>query len=116
MITKIFERNAELLKTADISHGDWDNLLLLNSLGLFFEQNFILIELMLDCLMTDQFGDLDLTSQKDLKSLDLRSLAPVFQEVFHTTIKRCFQEFFKALRNAELFVGVGQKTNIDDRE
>jgi hypothetical protein len=62
MITEIFERNAELLETADISHRDWDNLLLLNSLRFFLKKNFILVELRLYCLLADQLWYLDLTS------------------------------------------------------
>ena len=63
MLAQVLERDAEFLKSPDIFHSDGDNLLLQYTLSILVHQDFIVENLRLDHLLTNQLWNLDLTGE-----------------------------------------------------
>ena len=104
VLAQVPERDAELLEATNVFNRQWDNLLL----------RAIAADLRPDSLLAGEFWDLDLTREQNLQPLDLRSLPTILKEVFHAAIEFGLEELLETVRGSKLFVGIGQKADIDD--
>ena len=81
---------------------------------LYCERDNLFVEVrQLELFLTDDLGNFDSSSQKNVNFLLLGNLLSISEKFLHAVVVGVFKEIFEAVLDTKLLISIGQDSNVN---